>query len=55
MKNRIFIVGLFALMLTTLTGCELIGDIFQAGVGVGIFIVIAAIALIVWLISRFRK
>ncbi len=55
MKNRILILSLFALMLTTLTGCELIGDIFQAGVGVGIFIVIAVIALIIWLISRFRK
>lgn len=55
MKNRIFKLSLIALMLTTLTGCELIGDIFQAGVGVGVFIVIIIIVLIVWLISRFRK
>ena len=55
MKNRILILSLMALMLTTLTGCELIGDIFEAGVGVGIFIVVAVIVLIIWIISRFRK
>lgn len=55
MQNRILILSLMTLMLTTLTGCELIGDIFQAGVGVGIFIVVAIIVLIIWIISRFRK
>ncbi|MFL9844451.1 hypothetical protein [Flavobacterium rhizosphaerae] len=55
MKNRIIILGLFAMLLPLLTGCELVGDIFQAGIGVGIFIVIAVIALIIWLISKFRK
>jgi hypothetical protein len=55
MKNRILKLSLITLMLTTLTGCEVIGDIFQAGMGVGIFLVIIVIVLIVWLISRFRK
>ena len=55
MKNRIFKLSLIALLLTTLTGCEVIGDIFQAGMGFGIFLVILVIVLIVWLISRFRK
>lgn len=55
MKNRIFKLGLFTLLLSTLTGCEVIGDIFQAGVGVGVFLVIAVIVLIVWIISRVRK
>ncbi|WP_201309322.1 hypothetical protein [Flavobacterium sp. MK4S-17] len=55
MKNRILNIGLMAMLATMLTGCELVGDIFQAGVGVGVFIVIAVIVLIIWLISRFRK
>jgi hypothetical protein len=55
MKNRIINLGIFALLLGCLTSCEVIGDIFQAGMAVGIFIVIAVIVLIVWLISRFRK
>lgn len=47
----------FLLLLTssTLISCELIGDIFQAGMGVGIFLVLAVIVLVVWIISRFRK
>ena len=38
-----------------LTGCELAGDIFQAGMAVGIFLVIAAVALLVFLISKVRR
>ncbi len=37
-----------------LAGCELIGDIFQAGVWVGVIIVALAIGLVVWLFNRFR-
>ena len=55
MKNRIFKLGLIAMLLGSLTSCEAIGDIFQAGVGVGIFLVIAVVAIIIWIISRFKK
>jgi hypothetical protein len=55
MQNRIIKIGLVAMMLQLLTGCELVGDIFKAGMGFGIFIVIAVVVLIVWLISRARK
>ncbi len=45
-----------ALMLVSiLTSCELAGDIFEAGAYTGIFIVIVIIALVIWVISRFRK
>lgn len=37
------------------TACEIIGDIFQAGMYVGIFIVVALVALVFYLISRFRR
>lgn len=55
MKNRILNFGIFAVLLASLTGCEAIGDIFQAGIGVGIFLVIAVVVIILWVINRFRK
>ena len=55
MTNRIFKLGMFAMLLMMLTGCEAIGDIFQAGMAVGIFAVIAIVVIIVWIISKFRK
>jgi hypothetical protein len=36
----------------TLAGCQIAGDIFKAGVWVGVIAVVAVIALVVWLISR---
>ena len=51
MKNSTL--WLFALAVAmTLTSCELIGDIFQAGMWVGIILVVAVVALIFWLINR---
>jgi hypothetical protein len=55
MQNRILKLGVFAMLLSMLTGCEAIGDIFKAGMGVGIFLVIAVVVLIIWLLSKFRK
>jgi len=45
--------GLF-LITVTLTGCEVIGDIFKAGVWTGVVLVIAVIGIIVWVISKAR-
>lgn len=36
-------------------GCELIGDIFQAGFVVGIIIVLVIVAVVGWIISKFRR
>ena len=38
-----------------LTSCELIGDIFKAGVWVGALLVIGIIGLIVWAVSKAGK
>jgi len=40
------------LLLIGVSGCEFIGDVFQAGVGVGVVLVLGVIALIVWMIAR---
>jgi hypothetical protein len=39
----------------TLGACEVIGDIFQAGMAVGVFIVIAVVALVIFLVSKVRR
>jgi hypothetical protein len=47
----------FALLLLStmiLPGCEIIGDIFKAGVWVGVILVVLVIGLVVWLFSRAR-
>jgi hypothetical protein len=43
------------LIIVSLAGCELAGDIFKAGVWVGVLLVIAIIGVIVWAISRGSK
>ena len=45
-------VFLFLLISMSLTSCELVGDIFQAGVWVGILVVVGIIALAIFLISK---
>lgn len=42
------------LVITLLTSCELAGDIFEAGAYTGIFIVVIIVALVLWLLSKFR-
>ena len=36
----------------TLPGCQLIGDIFKAGVWVGAILVIGIIGLVIWMFSK---
>ena len=39
----------------SLTACEAIGDIFQAGMAVGVIMVVAVIAIIGFLIAKIRS
>ncbi len=39
----------------SLSGCQVIGDIFKAGIWVGVIIVIAVLALIALIIKSFKK
>ena len=43
------------LVITLLSSCELVGDIFEAGAYTGIIIVVIVIALVIWLFSKFRS
>ena len=50
MKNILIVFFLF--MITTLSSCSVIADIFKAGVWVGVLAVVAVIVLIIYIISR---
>lgn len=52
MQKRINRLLMLFLVLFSFTSCEVVGGIFKAGMGVGIFIVIAVIALILWIVSK---
>ncbi|MEP6805353.1 MAG: hypothetical protein ABI892_12575 [Flavobacterium sp.] len=39
-------------ILFTFTSCEVIGDIFKAGMGFGIFIVIFIVAIIIFIFAK---
>ena len=51
MKNSLYVL-LCVITSMSLTSCELVGDIFKAGVWVGILAVAAVIGLIIFLISK---
>lgn len=50
--NKLF---LFAAVALLMTGCELIGSIFNAGVYTGIFLVVFVLVIIVIIIARISK
>jgi hypothetical protein len=52
MQNKITRTLLLLLVLLSATSCEVIGDIFKAGMGFGIFIVVVVIAVIVLIVSK---
>jgi hypothetical protein len=54
MKNTILLTILFS-FIVGLESCAVVGGIFKAGMGVGIFIVLAILVFVVWAISKAGK
>ena len=53
MKNSNIVKAFFLLLISTmLSSCEAIASIFKAGMGFGIFLVIAVVALIIFIIMK---
>jgi hypothetical protein len=50
--SRLFLVLLAGI---ALSGCELAEGIFKAGMAFGVFIVIAVVALVIFLVSKVRS
>lgn len=53
--QKFLLPSLLIFLALTLNSCELVGDIFQAGFSVGIFVVVAVIALILFFVYKFKK
>lgn len=53
--NKLLKINILLLILLTFSSCEVVEGIFNLGVGVGVFIVIAIIALVIFIISRLKK
>ncbi|MEJ7828666.1 MAG: hypothetical protein WKF91_10730 [Segetibacter sp.] len=51
--------SLIALLLlsvtTTLAGCEMFGEVFKAGMWIGVIVVVAVVALVLWLLRKMRR
>lgn len=53
--KKFTLLSLMTVALMTLTGCDVIGTIFEAGMWWGIILVVAVIGLILWLFTRNRN
>lgn len=45
---------LVLLLALTMPACELIGDIFQAGLVIGIILIVLIVAIIMWIVRKVR-
>lgn len=53
---KTYFLFLLAALTLTLSGCELAGDIFEAGAWTGIIAVVLVVGLVLWLVSKlFRR
>lgn len=50
--KRITLFSLLMIATFSLTSCEAVGNIFEAGFNVGVFVVIAAIVLVIFLVVK---
>lgn len=55
MAKHIFTGTFYTILITSFMSCEIIGGIFKTGMGVGIFIVIIVIAMILFFTTRMGK
>ncbi|MBN8583762.1 MAG: hypothetical protein J0M37_01610 [Ignavibacteria bacterium] len=53
-KSVLYLSIMFAVLIVILPGCEFIGDVFKAGIWVGIIIIIAILAVIAFIVKMFK-
>lgn len=54
MGNSVIRLFLVLVLAMATAGCELAGDIFQAGLWVGVIMVALAVGLVLWLVGKVR-
>ena len=55
MRKNFLLSALIVSFLITLSSCDLIGGVFKAGMWFALIIVVAIVALVLWLIGKARK
>ncbi|WP_197088575.1 hypothetical protein [Rufibacter radiotolerans] len=56
MKNlQAYFVALMAVLTMTLSSCDIVGDIFEAGMWTSVIIIVLVILLILWLFRKIRR
>lgn len=51
-KNLLAIVPIILMAVFVLSGCEVIGGIFKAGVWTGTILVVLIVAIVIWVVSK---
>ena len=51
-QNVLAILTVVLMAAVTLSGCELIGGIFKAGVWTGTILVVLIVAIVIWVVSK---
>ena len=54
-KTKLLSIGMMLILSVIFTSCDAITGIFKTGIGVGIFIVVSIIAIIIGIFARTRK
>lgn len=52
---RSYVSMLLILVMFTMSGCDLVGDIFEAGMWTALIIIVIIIALVVWIFKKLRR
>ncbi len=52
--RSISIYSFLFVLLASMSSCELVGDIFKAGMWTSVILIVLVIALILWIISKVR-
>lgn len=55
LQSRFSLAFLLLFVTSFLSSCEVIGGIFKAGVWVGVVVIVAVIALILYMVGRAKK
>ncbi len=55
MKSTNLVIALLIFAGALLSSCEAVGDIFKAGIWMGIIVVVLVVGLIFWLINKAKK
>ena len=52
---RNYVAMFLLLLLFTMSGCELVGDIFEAGMWTALIVIVLIIILIAWIFRKLRR